>query len=211
MPTVTIERIREIGPSTLAITLEAPDQFEAYPGQFVLLRAEVDGEEVSSYYTLSSPEVDDRFEITVAVDEESGTLGPWLAERTTGDTVDIDGPFGDVYYEGEDDVTVLAGGPGIGPAVAIGERAAAAGRNATILYQADEPVHEDRLSSLRDANMTVELLADGAPLPEALAPVEIRGSVYVFGFAEFVTDARDALEATGIDSDDIHVESFGPA
>jgi ferredoxin-NADP reductase len=211
MSTVTIEHIREIGPSTLAITLEAPDQFEAYPGQFVLLRAEIDGEEVSSYYTLSSPEVDDRFEITIAVDEESGTLGPWLAERTTGDTVDIDGPFGDVYYKGEDDVTVLAGGPGIGPAVAIGERAATAGRNATILYQADEPVHEDRLSSLRDANMTVELLADGAELPEALDSVEIRGSVYVFGFAEFVTDTRDALEAIGINSDNIHVESFGPA
>jgi ferredoxin-NADP reductase len=195
----------------LAITLDAPEQFEAYPGQFVLVRADIDGEEISGYYTLSSSEVDEEFEVTVAVDDEGGTLGPWLAERSPGDTIEIDGPFGDIYYEGEDDVTVLAGGPGIGPAVAIGERAAAAGWNATILYLSDEPVHENRLSSLQDADMTVELLSDGATLLEALDSVEIRGGVYVFGFAEFVTEARNALETTGVDSNEIHVESFGPA
>jgi len=59
--------------------------------------------------------------------------------------------------------------------------------------------------------MTVELLSDGATLLEALDSVEIRGGVYVFGFAEFVTEARNALETTGVDSNEIHVESFGPA
>lgn len=210
MPAVAIERVREVGPDTLAITFEAPAEFDAHPGQFVLVRADVDGEEESGYYTLSSPEIVERFEVTVAVDPE-GTLGPWLADREVGSTVDIEGPFGEVYYEGDDDVTVLAAGPGVGPAVAIGERARSAGQAATVCYRTDAPVHADRLDALRDADATVELLAGDADLADALGTVEVHGEVYVFGFAGFVEEARDALTAAGVDDDDVHVESFGPA
>jgi len=210
MPSVAIQHIAEVGPSTLAITLAAPEQFDAYPGQFILVRADIDGEEVTGYYTLSSPSVDEQFEITVTVDPEGGTLGPWLAEREPGDAVEFDGPFGDIYYEGGDDVSILASGPGIGPAVAIGERAEAAGRHATVLYLGDEPVHENRLAALQDGDASVELFSDMASLSETLEATSIRGDVYVFGFAEFVEEARTALEATGVESERIHVESFGP-
>ncbi|MDY6779709.1 MAG: FAD-binding oxidoreductase, partial [Halobacteria archaeon] len=69
----------------------------------------------------SSPRVGEAFEITVGVDPD-GDLSPALADLRTGDTVEVDGPYGRVYYEGGDAV-VLAGGPGVGPAVGIGERA----------------------------------------------------------------------------------------
>ena len=210
MPSAAIEQIQEVGPDTVAITCETPDQFDAYPGQFILVRADIDGEEVTGYYTLSSPEIRDHFEITVAVDAESGTLGPWLAEQEVGATIDLEGPFGDVYYNGDGDVTVLASGPGIGPAVAIGEQAQLATQEAAIFYQAETPAHADRLSSLRDAGVTVDIFDPDTDLRE-MVRTSIIGDIYVFGFAEFVNDAKDALESIGVDSDRLHVESFGPA
>ena len=76
--------VREIGPDDIAIDIETPDGFEARPGQFVKLTG--DGE--SRFYTISSPDVDGSFEVTVEVDPE-GTLGPWLAAREPDDTVGI--------------------------------------------------------------------------------------------------------------------------
>ena len=146
---VTVRSVRSVGPDTIAIELEAPPEFDALPGHFVLLRATVDGEEVSRHYTLSSPGVDDTFEITVGVDP-TGDLSPWLADREPGDAVTVEGPFGTVVYDPETDgdVVAIGGGPGVGPAVAVGEAAATAGNSVSVVYEDDQPVHEARLAAL---------------------------------------------------------------
>ena len=53
---VTVRAVDTVGPDTIALELDTPDGFEAKPGQFVLVSATVDGEELSRYYTLSSPD-----------------------------------------------------------------------------------------------------------------------------------------------------------
>ena len=122
--TVAVTAVRDVGPRTIAIEFEAPDGLDAEPGQFLKLVGSVDGEEYSRFYTLSSPGVDDTFEITVGIDpEEAGPFSDFLLDLAAGDTVDISGPFGRSFYEGESRVVVLAGGPGVGPAVGIGEAA----------------------------------------------------------------------------------------
>lgn len=202
---VTVQDVRSVGADTIALEVESPPGFDAKPGQFVLLRATVDGEEVSRHYTLSSPDVTDTFEITVGVDPD-GDLSPWLADRSAGDAVTIEGPFGTVFYEDED-VVLLAGGPGVGPAVGMGERALADGHDVAIVYRDDDPAHEDRLASLAAGGATVVVTTDG--LDEAVAEVVDGGQVYVFGFREFVDDARAAVEAAGGDPDAAKVENFG--
>ncbi|WP_435360828.1 ferredoxin--NADP reductase [Haloarchaeobius sp. DFWS5] len=208
--TVSVAAVRSVGSDTIALDLETPDGFDALPGQFVLLRAEVDGEEMNRYYTLSSPTVDETFEITVGVDPD-GDLSPWLADLDTGAEVRIEGPYGEVCYDDEGDVVVVAGGPGVGPAIAIAERAVEHGHAATVVYQDDDPAHEDRLDALADAGSEVFIFADDADdeLAEAVGAAAEDGDVYVFGFKEFCQLAVDALEAAGLDADEANVESFG--
>ncbi|MDQ2054038.1 MULTISPECIES: FAD-dependent oxidoreductase [Halobellus] len=209
--TVAVGAVRDVGPQTVALELESPDGFDAEPGQFIKLAATVEGEEYARFYTLSSPGVDDTFEVTVGVDpEEAGPFSQFLLDLEAGDELDISGPFGQSYYEGEARVVVLAGGPGVGPAVGIAEAAVDDGNEAAIVYQTDTPAHESRLDALREAGASV-VVVDGAIDEEVAAAVTGADDeqVFVYGFAAFVEDATAALDVAGVDPDDAKVENFG--
>ncbi|WP_276254000.1 FAD-dependent oxidoreductase [Halomontanus rarus] len=207
---VAVESVRDVGAETIALELSTPDGFDALPGQFVLLRAELDGEEVTRHYTLSSPAVTETFELTVGVDPD-GDLSPWLADLEGGETVHVEGPFGTITYEGETDVVAVAGGPGVGPAVAIAEAAHDAGCEASVVYQDDSPAHEDRLAALATDGATVTIIDDGdeAGLADSVAEHLEDGQFYVFGFSDFVHAVGDAIEDAGGDSDEALIENFG--
>jgi ferredoxin-NADP reductase len=207
MPRLDIVGREDAGENTVAITVESPPDFEAYPGQFVLVRATIDGEEETGYYTISSPEIGDSFEMTVEYHPD-GTLGPWLEERSVGEELTVEGPFGDVTYRGEDDAVVIAGGPGIGPAVGIAERARDADRDATIVFGGQNPAHADRLADLEAAGATMIRTDD---LGDAIESLDLSaGTIYVFGFQGFVEETKAALTAAGVDLDAVEIESFGP-
>lgn len=207
MPRVTVKRLSTVGDRTSAIELETPDDFEAYPGQFVLVRAIIDGEEETGYYTISSPTVNETFEITVAADPD-GTLGPWLTDRHIDDEVEIEGPYGNIQYTGDGDALVFAGGPGIGPAVGIGELARSADQNVTIVYGGSEPPHRERLDALESNGASVVITEDMETVSESL---DFSATVYVFGFQGFVNDVKAALTDRGVDVSEVEIESFGPA
>jgi ferredoxin-NADP reductase len=205
MPQVTVAAVEEVGTRTVALELETPEGFDAEPGQFLLVRATVDGVEETGYYTLSSPDVDETMEVTVEYVPE-GTLAPWLAERSAGDEIEIEGPFGDVRYTGEGDAVVLAEGPGIGPAVGIAERARREGNDATVVFWGEEPPHRDRLDALEDDGATILVVESLRDASDALVRAG-DATVYVFGFESFVRDAKTVAEGVGVD--DICAESFG--
>lgn len=209
MPETRLVSSEAVGPETIAVTLETPPDFEGAPGQFVQLTADIDGEEQSSYYTISSPTVGETMEVTVAVGAD-GSVGAWLADLEPGATVPVTGPYGDIAYEGDDDVLVLAGGPGIGPGIGIGERARP-DHAVTVVYQAETYVHRDRLDDLEAAGATVEYVGAEASIDPALLADDLDRAVYVFGFNEFVASATDAIEAAGGDASGANVEGFGPA
>lgn len=211
--------VRDVGPDTVAIDLETPDGFDALPGQFVLVRAPLDDDTVDRYYTVSSPEVGETFEFTVGVDPD-GDVTPWLAAREPGDTLAIAGPLGEIFYDDDGDVLVVAGGPGIGPAVAIAERAVDHGHDVAVVYEDDGYAHADRLDALAnadgdaDAGVTLELRDETAldrerALVDAVTEHAAIGDAYVFGFADFCKTVRDALHDAGKSDDELHVESFG--
>ncbi|EMA30035.1 ferredoxin--NADP reductase [Halobiforma nitratireducens] len=218
---VTVESVREVGPDTVALELETPAEFDALPGQFVLLRAVPGGDEdeneadddtdvVERHYTLSSPSVDETFELTVGVDPD-GDLSPWLAALEGGETVHVDGPYGAITYERDRDVVAVAGGPGVGPAVSIAEAAQDAGYDATVVYQDDEPAHGERLEALEEAGATVYVL-DGDTeddLADAIDRHLEDGQLYAFGFEDFVTFVTAAIEDAGGDPDEASIENFG--
>jgi cytochrome-b5 reductase len=211
--TVTDVSVHDVGPDTVAIEFETPDGFSAMPGQFVKLAGAVDGEEYARFYTLSSPDVEDTFEVTVGVSEEGGPFSQHLAALEPGDALAMQGPFGSDHYEGESRVVVLAGGPGVGPAVGIGERSLGDGHGVAVVYLDDDPAHQTRLEELAAVGATV--IMDGADadlavhLRDALSGEEgTDEQVFVYGFADFVDRATDALAAVGY-AGDTKVENFG--
>ncbi|WP_332898432.1 FAD-dependent oxidoreductase [Haladaptatus sp. CMSO5] len=206
---VTVAANRRVGPDTVALDVKTPDGFSAEPGQFVKLTLDVEGESVSRFYTLSSPSVTDTFELTVGIDPE-GDVAPHIEALEAGDTVTIAGPFGNDYYEGEARVVILAGGPGVGPAVGIAERALEEGGEAGIVYLDDEPVHEARLTALEEQGAAVFILDAGESMTDAVASV-LTGDeqLFIYGFADFLDAATDALQAAGADPETAKVENFG--
>jgi len=213
---VVVAGVRDVGPDTVAIDVETPTGFSALPGQFVVVKAPVDGEVVDRYYTISSPDTEGTFELTVEIDPE-GDVTPMLAALEAGDALAIAGPLGDVSYDDDGDVLVVAGGPGVGPAVAVAERARDRGHDVTLVYEDDAFAHEDRLDALADGGAEVVLLDEAEPdretaLVDAIAGNADRatsGGAYVYGFKEFCRTAREALADAGVDDDAVHVESFG--
>jgi 3-phenylpropionate/trans-cinnamate dioxygenase ferredoxin reductase subunit len=206
---VTVAAVHDVGPDAIAVEFETPDGFEARPGQFVKLIATVDGEEQPRFYTISSPDVTDTFEITIGIDPE-GEVTPRLRTLAAGDEMTLSGPYGDAYYEDESRVLVLAGGPGIGPAVGIAERAIDDGGEAAIVYRDDEPIHEDRLADLGARGVDIDILTPAETLDDAVADaLTDETQVFIYGFAAFLDDATSALEAAGADPEAAKVENFG--
>lgn len=204
-----VAAVREVGPDTVAIDVETPVDFSARPGQFVKLTFEVDGETEPRFYTISSPDVEGSFEITVGIDPD-GTVAPLLADLSADDTVTVAGPFGSDYYEDEARPVILAGGPGVGPAVGIAERALAEGNDAAVVYRDDAPVHEDRLDAIAEDGAFVRVLGADEDLTDATAAaLEDGGQLFVYGFADFIDAATAAVEAAGGTTDDAKIENFG--
>lgn len=206
---VTVRGVREVGPDTIAIDLETPDGFDAEPGQFVQVGLETDDGYVVRHYTISSPYINDGFEVTVEIDPE-GSLSPLLKELGSGDTIDVDGPYGRVYYEGEDNAVVLAGGPGVGPAIGISERIIEEGGGAAIVYMDDEPVHRERLERLIENGVSVAITPRDEDITDAVrnAVQDTDGRVFVYGFSDFVEKALEALKDQGVNQEDVKIERF---
>ena len=206
---LTVTAVRTVGPDAIAIDIQTPAEFDAEPGQFVKLTLSVDGEDQSRFYTISSPDVRETLETTVGIDPD-GDVAPHLADLEAGDSVRISGPFGSDYYEGEPRAVLLAGGPGIGPAIGIAERALADGNEAAVVYQDDAPIHEDRLDALDESGSLVYVLDRDEDLTDAVADVTgDGGQVFIYGFADFLDSATAALEAAGVDTEAAKVENFG--
>jgi ferredoxin-NADP reductase len=211
--TATVSAVESVGRDTYALRFDAPEGFAAEPGQFVKLGTEIDGESVSRFYTVSSPIVGDTFEVTVGIDSaEGGDFSAFLADAEAGTEMTLSGPFGDQYYDGEARAVVIAGGPGVGPAVAIAERALDDGAEAAVVYRDDDVSHADRLDRLKKRGAAIHLLDADEALDDAVAEA-LTGTegetAFVYGFADLVADAEAAIEAGGGDADAAKVENFG--
>lgn len=208
MPSTSVLTVEEVGPNTVSIEVESPQEFEAAPGQFVLVRVPVDDDTESGYYTIASENADESFDICVEYGSE-GTVGPWLAQREPGDEISFDGPYGDIRYTGGEAVVVVSG-PGIGPGVGIAERAALEGDEVTVVYLTDAPAYESRLTDLTDQGIHVDYVQDADAMATSLQSIDRSLPVFVFGYAGFVESVQNVVDDTDIEAANLHVESFGP-
>ncbi|WJY27133.1 MULTISPECIES: NO-inducible flavohemoprotein [Sporosarcina] len=200
------------------------------PGQFISIKLDIPGEKntLIRQYSLSQAPNGETFRISVkreADNNPNGKASVYLHDHLdVGDTVELSAPAGDFYLDMEMDtpVTLISGGVGITPMMAMFETIASTApeRPVAFLHSArtrnhqafDKVVREmnDSLSSSNYAALYSEE-GDGFINREFLEKNVLDGSdVYVCGPTPFMQAVISELYAMGLDEEKVHFEFFGP-
>ena len=149
-----INRLERFGDFAVAIGFEVPDGLaEAYrylPGQYLTLRAEIDGAEVRRPYSICTPPHGGALGVGIKHVEGGLFSGFAVGELEIGDVIDVMTPQGRFTYadsrnaeDGPDaddagrDILLLAAGSGVTPILSIAETVLATGRagdRVTLVY-----------------------------------------------------------------------------
>ena len=226
----------------VALRFEIPaDLAEVYsftPGQYLTLRAIIDGEDVRRSYSICSPLGADDLEVGVKR-IEGGAFSSHAMGLKAGDELDVMTPQGRFMAPigGSHDYLLLAAGSGVTPMVSIA-RSVLEGEpesHVTLLYanrSTDSVMFREAFEDLKDRFLTrfrlthvmdeetqdLELF-NGRLDEEKLATMATRGlidpaacdAVYVCGPAPMIEAATKALIGMGVAEDDIKHELFIPA
>jgi ring-1,2-phenylacetyl-CoA epoxidase subunit PaaE len=126
-----VAEVQPVAEHAVAVALAVPDPLarvllDYLPGQYVTLRAEIDGEVVRQSYSLWTPPSRARRERLLRVAAarvQGGRMSPWLTEAVRpGDRVDVLAPRGDFVLTpapGPRDHVAVAGGSGVTPVLSI--------------------------------------------------------------------------------------------
>jgi NAD(P)H-flavin reductase/ferredoxin len=227
--TVVSHEMASRGICRLGIRLPKSLGYQA--GQSVLVRRP-DGL-ARSYSLASVPHLDDLAELHVRVHEQ-GQMSRWLRERVTvGDSLELQGPFGDcIYLPGAPDTPMLliATGTGLAPLLGIVRDALSQNhRGRIVIYHgvrhAVDSYGREALINLQAANANVEAVfcVSGEDAPPgfvqgraddlAFARFEdLTGwRVYLCGSPGMVSGARKAAYLAGARMDDICADAFEAA
>ncbi|MEP0941717.1 MAG: 2Fe-2S iron-sulfur cluster-binding protein [Rhizobiaceae bacterium] len=124
--TLTIAEIRHPSAGSTAIKFGIPDamksEFEFVPGQYLTLRATVDGEDIRRSYSICSAQSDPQLEVGIK-QVEGGKFSNFATTLQVGDTLQIMPPQGRFTAQIEPnqphDYLLLAAGSGITPCLSI--------------------------------------------------------------------------------------------
>lgn len=175
---LTVSRIDRLTDDAVAISLAIPpdltDTFSFAAGQYLTLRADLDGQQVRRSYSicLSPAAAARRAELRVAAARvERGVMSTWLNERVrVGDDIDVLPPMGEFVIApappgapGRHHVAIAAGS-GITPVLSLLMAALEAGDDATLIFG------NRRESSIMFADELAELARDN---PDSLRVIHV--------------------------------------
>jgi CDP-4-dehydro-6-deoxyglucose reductase len=217
-----------VSPTVCRLRLRLPESFTYQAGQSILVHRP-DGL-VRSYSLASVPHLDDSAELHVRVYEQ-GRMSRWLRESVTpGDSLDIQGAFGDcIYLPGSPDTPMLmiATGTGLAPLLGIARDALSQShRGRIVLYHgvrhAADSYGRDALKTLQaeHANLEVVQCVSGSEVPPgfvagraddaAFARFEDLSGwrVFLCGSPAMVNSAKKKAYLAGARLDDICTDAF---
>jgi ferredoxin-NADP reductase len=211
--TATVTEIEELAPSVVQLTVKFDDSdFQFEPGQWVNFQFP---EGVSRAYTIASaPERPDEVQLCVRVGAGKG--GTALKALSPGDSVSVDGPFGEFVLPQQDGrpVAFLAGDTGIAPvrSIVLHMLATKDKRPITVLYEPDQrhilyaadfdPLARDG-SIVHESGKIETLIGRNRKRLEKSLKMAV-------GFDGFLARVQSALRANGLEPSEAIVESFGP-
>lgn len=212
--------------------LARPEGFDFSPGQFLMVRVQVEGKRLVRCYSINStPASSGILEISV---KRQGLVSSTLhATLRPGSQLSIEGPRGGFVYPAQDDrpLVLLAGGVGITPLMGMLRHAVASdpSRPVTLLFsvRAEEDIvyrEELKLLSRRHPQFRMAIaLSRGAwnpdyfagridaSLVESFVP-DPTGALYMIcGPSAMIASMSQILASFGVAADRIRSEAFEPA
>ena len=124
--TAVVDKVIVETHDTKTLRLKVPklnEPFHFRPGQFVMVRPQINGKKIPRAYSISSSptrsmQKDGYFDLTIR-QTETPTVSKWLNDRQEGDKIDFRGPYGTFIWHEEDpqaqELVLLGAGSGITP------------------------------------------------------------------------------------------------
>ena len=222
--TAVVREVSHPNPNAVRLGLDVPDRIDHLPGQHyvVRLRAE-DGYTAQRSYSIASSPAEPGIELFVERLEDGEVSGFLSDVVAVGDELEIRGPIGGWFvWRGESPALLVGGGSGVVPLVSMIRHARDAGRLDLLKIAVSA-------RSLGDLPYADELIGAGAtvalsrvPDPRVartagrlaaadLTPLVVDGATaFVCGSTGFAEATSRLLIGTGVPSDSIRVERFGP-
>ncbi len=235
---LTVTAIDQESADVLSLTIESPDGLPlpgALPGQYVVLRLQRTTGAPPLYrsYSLSGPLSTERYRISVKI-EPNGAAGTYLRDHVrVGDALDVSSPRGSFILQSEDrPVVLLSAGIGATPVLAMLHALAAAGspRQVWWFHGARDRQHHPFAAEVRRLMLALshgrsyvcysqpgsgekagqDFDATGHLSRSVFHQVGVppEADVYLCGPARFMAEMKEALGATGVEPERIHVEIF---
>lgn len=231
---LTVTEISHETPDAVAICLAVPGDlagaFAYQPGQYLTLRAEVDGADIRRSYSIASTGAG---ALTVGVKRvEGGAFSTYCQGLAKGATIKVMPPEGRFVTHGEDSVLLVAAGSGVTPMVAIAADMLAKGAAVTLVYgnrNTGTIMFRNALDSLKDKYLGLftlihvlsretqdVALLNGHVTGEKITRLAQAGAidleatqgVYICGPGDMIDDVSKTLLAGGYPSEAIHFERF---
>ena len=234
---LTVDRVRPQTADGRAIRFAVPDHladaFRFVPGQYLTLRAEIDGHDVRRSYSICAPE---HAAPEIGIKRvEGGAFSTFAMGLAPGDTVEVMPPQGrfTAAPDAARNLLLVAAGSGITPCLSIAASTLAAGGRATLVYgnratatvmfreevDALKDRHTDRFQLFHVTSREPQDVAflhgrvDGerihALAERGLLAVETFDAAYLCGPEGMIESVSKALVAHGMAQDAVRFELFG--
>ncbi|MDR2296966.1 MAG: phenylacetate-CoA oxygenase/reductase subunit PaaK [Comamonas sp.] len=237
--------VRSVQPDTAEaaiVNFEVPDdlreQFAFTQGQYLTLRAEIDGQDLRRSYSICSGVDDGQLRVGVRR-VDGGVFSSWVhAQLKAGDQIQVMPPQGRFFIPVEPaaqrQYLAIAGGSGITPILSIIKTVLARepGSSFTLLYgnrSLQSTMFKEELDDLKNRYLTRLVLhhvfsreeteaplnmgrmnqAKVMQLLETVVPVKALDAVFVCGPYQMNDEVEAALLAAGVPQERIHIERFG--
>ena len=141
--TVNLTEIIQRTHDVKSFRFKRPAGFDYKAGQFIFVTITVLGKEVRKPFTISSsPTENDHLEFTKKLTGHD--FSNVLDVMVVGDVLDIDGPYGNLTFEGEyDKIALLSGGIGITPMISICKYCADVGLDTKVTMIISDKTQQD--------------------------------------------------------------------
>ena len=231
---LTISNIREETSDSVAISFDVPDHLESAftfkPGQYLTLRAVVNGDDIRRSYSIASAPGEP---LTVGVKQvDGGAFSTFAQGLQSGETLSVMEPEGRFTPANERAVVLIAAGSGITPMMSIAAASLAKGNQTTLVYgnrQTESIMFRTALDALKDRYLNLFTLIhvlsredqdvpllNGRVTGEKITQlgragaIDLAGSdgIFLCGPGEMIDDVTSALVAEGIPDTRIHFERF---
>lgn len=202
--------IRRVATDTVVIRVAKPDNYGFTPGQYAIVRAEVDGVGLIRQYSFISLPGDTHLEFLIRR-LPLGSVSSWLCDRArVGDWLQITKPYGQFRRDTGRPAIFIAAGVGIAPFISMLK---AENHDTFTLYteRSQDRVCSDE--SIDDA-FTGDYLVHLSGIHGRINSIQLQRAMrdnamyYLCGSKQFVDQIENALEMLSVKKEDIRREAF---